>query len=413
MKPSACRSCGTPLGEAFLDLGLQPLANNLPRPEDLAAGRPEPQWPLRLAVCPACWLMQITDVVPPTDLFETYLYFSSFSDALLRHAREAAAHHQQSERLGPGSLVVEIASNDGYLLRNFVEAGVPCLGIEPAKNIAAVAIQRGIPTLNEFFGLGLARRLAAEGRRADLILANNVFAHVPDTNDFVAGLATLLKPGAVAVLEFPYGCDLVEQREFDTIYHEHVFYFTLAALIPLFARHGVEIVDVQRLAIHGGSLRLSVAHHGARAASPSVASLLAEEHAKGVDAPAYYATFADQVNTLRGDLLQLLRSLHAQGASIAAYGASAKGSTLLNFYGIGRQGFDCLRFVVDRSTAKQGRRTPGSHLPILPTEALLQQRPDYTLLLTWNFAEEILAQQSAYRSAGGRFIVPLPAVRIV
>ena len=413
MNPPACRSCGTPLGKAVLDLGLQPLANNLPRPEDLTAGRPEPRFPLRLAVCPACWLMQITDIVPPVDLFETYLYFSSFSDALLRHAREAATHHHQAERLGPGSLVVEIASNDGYLLRNFVEAGVPCLGIEPAKNIAAVATQRGIPTLNEFFSLGLARRLASEGRLADLILGNNVFSHVPDTNDFVAGLATLLKPGAVAVLEFPYGCDLVEQLEFDTIYHEHVFYFTLVALTPLFARHGLDVVDVQRLPIHGGSLRLSVAHHGTRPASASVASLLAEERAKGVDAPAYYATFADQVNTLREDLLRLLGTLHAQGASIAAYGASAKGSTLLNFYGIGRQGLDCLRFVVDRSTAKQGRLTPGSHLPILPPESLLQQRPDYTLLLTWNFAEEILAQQSAYRSAGGRFIVPLPTVRIL
>ena len=408
-----CRSCGGPLGRPILDLGMQPLANNLPRPEDLATGRPEPRFPLRLAVCPGCWLMQITEVVPPAELFGNYLYFSSFSDAMLRHAREAAGRLVASEGLGPGSFVVEVASNDGYLLRNFVDAGVPCLGIEPAHNVAAVAVERGIPTLNEFFGLAMARRLASEGRRADVVLGNNVFAHVPDTNDFVAGLGALLKPGGVAVLEFPYGCDLVEQVEFDTIYHEHVFYFTLSALVPLLVRHGMEVTDVERIPIHGGSLRLTAAHAGTRAVMPSVAALLGEESGKGVRGPGYYGAFAERVDTLREALLALIGEIRGRGKTIAAYGASAKGSTLLNFYGLGRGGMDCIEFVADRSTAKQGRLTPGMHLPIVSPDALRERMPDYTLLLTWNFAEEILGQQAAYRAAGGRFIVPLPVVRVV
>lgn len=411
MTPFHCRSCGSTEGRLVLDLGLQPLANNLLRPEDL--GRFEPRFPLRLAHCSRCWMLQITDIVPPVELFTQYLYFSSFSDALLRHARLAAQHHIAEERLNPASFVVEIASNDGYLLRNFTEAGIPCLGIEPAANIARAAIQSGIPTLNRFFDLDLARELAGEGRQADLILGNNVFAHVPDTNGFVAGLAALVKPTGRIVLEFPYGCDMVENTEFDTIYHEHVFYFTLTALLPLFERHGLEIFDVRRIPIHGGSLRLSAARRGTRRRAPSVDELLAEEQAKGVASPAYYEDFTLRVHALRDQLLSLLRDLRQQGERIAAYGASAKGSTLLNFYGIGRDDFDCLDFVADRSTAKQGRLTPGSHLPIVPPDELLLRRPSHALLLTWNFADEILAQQKSYRDAGGKFILPLPEVRIV
>ena len=412
MTPSFhCRSCGSTSGRPVLDLGLQPLANNLPRPEDLS--RPEPRFPLRVAVCDSCWMLQITDIVPPVELFSEYLYFSSFSDAMLRHSKQAVDQHLAQEKLHAGSFVVEVASNDGYLLRNFVDAGVPCLGIEPAANIARVAVERGVPTLNRFFSLELARELASQGRQADLILGNNVFAHVPDTNDFVAGLAALVKPTGRITLEFPYGCDLVEHLEFDTIYHEHVFYFTLTALIPLFARHGLDVVDVQRIPIHGGSLRFSAAPTRSRPIGDSVRVLLAEEATKGVASPAYYEAFAGRVQALRTQLLELLHELHAQGARIAAYGASAKGSTLLNFYGIGRQGFDCLEFVADRSTAKQARLTPGSHLPILPPSELLARRPDYALLLTWNFAEEILAQQHEYRAAGGKFIVPVPTVRVV
>jgi SAM-dependent methyltransferase len=406
-----CRSCGSRHGRTILDLGVQPLANNLLKVTDL--GRTEPRFPLVLALCESCWLLQITETVPPVELFSEYLYFSSFSDALLKHAAEAVQSHIRDAALTKDSFVVEIASNDGYLLKNFVAAGVPCLGIEPAGNIATVAIEKGIPTLNRFFGPELAAELAAEGRKADLILGNNVFAHVPDTNGFVAGLAALLKPEGRVVLEFPYACDLVEHLEFDTIYHEHVFYFTLTALQPLFERHGLELFQVERIPIHGGSLRLSAGHKGVRPVGESIRKLMAEEQAKGIATTKYYEAFGDKVRGLREELLTLLRRLRQEGRRVAAYGASAKGSTLLNFYGIGKQGLDCLEFVADRSTAKQGRLTPGSHLPIVPAEALVGEKPDYALLLTWNFAEEILRQQSAYREAGGKFIIPLPQVKVV
>jgi SAM-dependent methyltransferase len=408
MTSFCCRACGSTSGRLILDLGLQPLANNLLAPTDLA--KTEPRFPLRLALCESCWMLQITDIVPPVELFSEYLYFSSFSDAMLRHAAEAVAKHRQEFRLGPQSLVVEIASNDGYLLKNFVAAGVPCLGIEPAANIAKVAREQGVETLCQFFGADTARQLAEAGRQADLILGNNVFAHAPDTNDFVAGLAVLLKPAGRVALEFPYACDMIEHVEFDTIYHEHVFYFTLTALMPLFARHGLEIFNVERLPIHGGSLRLFAARKETHPVQPAVSAQLAEERTKGVASPRYYEDFGNRVRRIRDDLATLLGELKSSGKSIAAYGASAKGSTLLNFYGLGAEMLD---FVADRSTAKQGRLTPGTHLPIVAPEELLTRRPDYALLLTWNFADEILKQQQAYRDAGGKFIVPLPEVRVV
>lgn len=403
-----CRACGAPDRVLILDLGIQPLANNLLRPEDL--GKPEPRFPLRLAVCPRCWLLQITDLVPPVTLFSEYLYFSSFSDAMLRHARQAAERYIREFNLGRDSFVVEIASNDGYLLQNFVAGGVPCLGIEPAANIARVARQKGIETLEAFFGLALARRLVAEGRSADLVLGNNVFAHAPDINDFVAGLATLLRPGGRVILEFPYGVDFIERTEFDTIYHEHVFYFTLTPLEPLFERHGLEIFHVERIPIHGGSLRLFAGRKGEHAVTPSVAELRTEEDRRGVGSLDFYQGFAGRVARLKTELCNLLQELKRRGYRLAAYGAAAKGSTLLNYYGIGRETLD---FVVDRSPYKQGRLMPGVHLPIRPPHALLEDRPDYTLLLAWNFADEILAQQAAYRQAGGRFILPIPEVRVV
>lgn len=408
LSPFDCRACHSTCGRLILDLGVQPLANNLPAPAD--RGLPEPRFPLRLALCEACWLLQITDIVPPVTLFSEYLYFSSFSDALLRHSADAVAEHRRDFHLGPTSFVVEIASNDGYLLQNFVAAGIPCLGIEPAQNIAEVARRKGVETISRFFGRELAVELANAGRQADLILANNVLAHAPDTNDFVAGLALQLKPGGRVVLEFPYACDLIEHVEFDTIYHEHVFYFTLTALEPLLARHGLEVIQVRRLAIHGGSLRLYAAKHGAHPVAPSVDLLRKEEQSKGVASLKYYEDFGDRVRRLREDLRGLLKSLKAAGKSIAAYGASAKGSTLMNYYGLGAETLD---FVADRSTAKQGRLTPGTQLPIVAAEELAARRPDYALLLTWNFADEILRQQQAYRDAGGKFIVPIPEVRVV
>lgn len=403
-----CRSCGSTDAAPILDLGQQPLANNLLTPADLA--KKEPKFPLRLAVCKSCWMLQITDLVPPVELFSEYLYFSSFSDLMLRHSREACDGYMKEFGLNGQSLVVEVASNDGYLLQNFVKAKVPCLGIEPAANIAKVAREKGIETLVEFFGQKIASDLAAKNRQADLILGNNVFAHAPDTNDFVAGLKTLLKPKGRIALEFPYGADFIEHTEFDTIYHEHVFYFTLTALKPLFERHGLTIFRVQRLPIHGGSLRLFAGHTGAHAVEKSATDLFAEETRKGVNTLAYYEGFANQVRALKDDLVALLAKLKQEGKSIAAYGASAKGSTLLNYYGVGA---DTLDFVADRSTYKQGRLTPGTHIPIVPPEELLKRKPDYTLLLTWNFADEILAQQKAYRDAGGKFIVPIPKVKVV
>ncbi len=390
-----------------LDLGIQPLANNLLRPEDL--GKPEPKFPLRLAVCESCWLLQILDLVPPVQLFSEYLYFSSFSDLMLRHAEQAAERYVREFSLDRQSLVVEIASNDGYLLQYFQSRQVPCLGIEPAVNIAKVAREKGIETLVEFFGSELAQKLAKQGRPADLILGNNVFAHAPNTNDFVAGLCALLKPEGRVILEFPYAADFIEKTEFDTIYHEHVFYFSLSALRPLFERHGLQIFHVERLPIHGGSLRLFAGHRGAHAEMESVATLLEEEARKGLGAMGYYEGFARRVLELRRGLNSLIKGLKEQGKSVAAYGASAKGSTLLNFFGLDAGALD---FVADRSTYKQGRLTPGTHIPIVPPEKLTEARPDYTLLLTWNFAEEILEQQKAYRQKGGKFIIPIPEVRI-
>ena len=403
-----CRSCGSQQGALVLDLGMQPLANNLLRQEDLS--KPEPTFPLRLAVCQSCWLLQITDLVPPVQLFSEYLYFSSFSDVMLRHAQQAAERYLRELSLNGKSLVVEVASNDGYLLQYFQAGGVPCLGIEPAANIAKVAREKGIETLVEFFSRSLGQRLAAAGRPADLILGNNVFAHAPDPNDFVAGLRALLKPGGRAILEFPYAANFIEKGEFDTIYHEHVFYFSLTALVPLFARHGLPIFHVERLPIHGGSLRLFAGPAAEHPPQASVAALLAEERQKGLGSLAYYQGFAERARELRRSLAGLLEDLKRQGKSVAAYGASAKGSTLLNYFGLGRAALD---FVADRSTYKQGRFTPGTHLPIVPPGWLLEKQPDYTLLLTWNFADEILEQQSVYRQRGGKFIVPIPQVTVV
>ena len=400
-----CRSCGGTDGELVLDLGQQPLANNLPRQEDLA--KPEPRFPLRMAVCHQCWLLQIVDLVPPVELFSEYLYFSSFSDAMLRHAKTAVERYITDFTLGPQSLAVEIASNDGYLLKNFVEHNVPCLGIEPAANIAKVARERGIDTRVEFFGQAVAQTLVAEGKAADLILGNNVFAHAPDTNDFVAGLGALLKPGGRIVLEFPYAGDFIENCEFDTIYHEHVFYFFLIPLLQLFGRHDLEIFHVERVPIHGGSLRLFAGRAGEQTVRPTVAALREEEETHGVSTEEYYRDYSARADTIRSHVYARLEELHKQGKRVAAYGASAKGSTLLNYVSPDPKWRE---FVADRSTYKQGRFSPGLHLPIVPAEELLARQPDYCLLLTWNFADEILAQQAEYRERGGKFIVPIPKV---
>lgn len=402
-----CRSCGRTGLKLFLDLGVTPLADRLLTEKQLAER--EPVFPLQVAFCPHCTLMQILETVPPEILFgEEYPYYSSFSDALLRHSRENVENVISRRKLDSDSFVIEIASNDGYLLRNYVERGIPVLGIDPADGPARAAVKAGVPTLHEFFNEQLATHLCGQGRRADVIHGNNVLAHVADTNAFVAGIGKVLKDTGVAVIEVPYARDLIDHCEFDTIYHEHLCYFSVTALSQLFRRHGLYLNDVLRLAIHGGSLRLFVERR--ESVSDAVRDLLEQERAEGIDSFGYYQDFSSRVLRLKESLLGLLTKIKSDGKSIACYGAAAKGSTLINFVGIGRELVD---FVVDRNVHKHGCFMPGQHIPILPVEELLRRKPDYTLMLSWNFANEILSQQADYRNAGGRFIIPIPEPLVV
>ena len=411
-----CRACGSDQLKLVLSLGSTPLANSLLTPEQLQ--QEESVYPLDLAFCSECSLVQITETVPPERLFREYLYFSSVSDALLRHAESLVERITVDRRLDARSRVVELASNDGYLLQFYKRRGIPVLGIDPATNVAHVAIERGIPTLVEFFGLELAKRLRNRGELADVIHANNVLAHVADLNGFVEGINILLKETGVAVIEFPYLKDLIDHCEFDTIYHEHLCYYSLTALDRLFRRHHLFLQDVERLPIHGGSLRVTVGTTPSPAlptrgredsGSDRVKQLLAEEASWHVDDFATYRDFGTRVEALKDSLTTMLADFKRRGDRIAAYGAAAKGSTLLNYFGLGKETLD---FVVDRSPHKQGRFMPGVHLPIRSPEALLEKMPDEVLLLTWNFADEILEQQKVYRQLGGKFIIPLPELKV-
>lgn len=400
---TACRACGAEELEVVLSLGSLPLANSLLYESDLA--KPEPTYPLDFAFCPRCALAQITATVDPEVLFAgEYVYLSSFSDTALANAKEIAERMQAELGLGVAHRVVELASNDGYLLQHYLALGVPVLGIEPAENAAEVARERhGIECLNTFFSEELAAELAAEGPIADVVHANNVLAHVADLRGFVRGIRTILRPAGRAVLEVPYLGELIERLEFDTIYHEHLCYFSLTALQGLFEREGLTLLDVEQIPIHGGSLRVFVGHEGGPSAR--VGELLRAEREHGLHSLERFADLGARVADLRVRLLAFMDELKASGQRVAAYGAAAKGATLLCYAGLGRETFD---YVVDRSSVKQGRLMPGSHLPIEAPERLLEDQPDCVLLLAWNFAEEIAAQQAEYLRRGGRFVVPVP-----
>ena len=402
-----CRICGAALGAPVVDLGLSPLSDVFPAPADVAR---EPSFPLQVHLCGTCGLAQILEFAQPDELFTEYAYFSSFSTSWVDHAHRYADTMIESLGLGDGSLVVEVASNDGYLLQHFRDRGIAVLGVEPAANVAAVAEQQGIPTLVRFFGVEVAGDLVADGRRADLIAANNVLAQVPDLHDFVGGLATLLADDGLLTIEFPHVLRLLERNQFDTIYHEHFSYFALAPVGALLERHGLAIVDVEELPTHGGSLRVHARHreHGVER-SPRAADLLAAERTGGVFDRATWLAFAETIAALRREMLAFLQTARQEGRTVAGYGAPGKATTFLNYCGIGPE---LLPYTVDRNPYKHGRLMPGTHNPIYPVERLAETRPDYIWILPWNLRDEIAAQLGEARSWGARFVVAVPALEV-
>ncbi len=404
-----CRHCSAPLTHTFVDLGFAPASNAYRTAGDLQ--RPETHYPLKVKVCKACWLVQTEDYAQAEELFKPdYAYFSSTSSSWLAHAARYSQRMVTELGLGADSLVIEVASNDGYLLRNFVAAGIPCLGIEPATGTADVAQSLGIPVLREFFGERLGRRLAVQGRRADLIVGNNVYAHVPDINDFTRGLRHALKPGGTITLEFPHLMRLIEQTQFDTVYHEHFSYLSLGVACRIFEAAGLRVWDVEELPTHGGSLRLHGGHaDDPRTGTSNMRAVLAEEARRGLFDLATYAAFQARADRVKDDLLDFLIQRKRAGQRVAAYGAAAKGNTLLNYAGVKP---DLLSFVCDAAPSKQGQFMPGSHVPILPPSALSERRPDFVLILPWNIASEVRSQQAVVRSWGGRFVVAVPELAV-
>jgi SAM-dependent methyltransferase len=404
-----CRLCGDRLAHTFVDLGVSPLCERFLSADQLDAM--EPFFPLHVLVCGTCFLVQLREYVSPKQIFTEYAYFSSYSTSWVAHAKAYCEMITERLGLGTGSFVVELASNDGYLLQHFQPLGVPVLGVEPAANVAKIAIEKGIPTRIDFFGVTLADRLVADGCRADLILGNNVLAQVPDLNDFVAGMRRLLKPEGVITLEFPHLQRLVEGNQFDTIYHEHFSYFSFVTIENMAARHELKLIDVEELATHGGSIRVYLAHDASRhQPAQGIADMRSRERDLGFLDIAAYASFADQVHRTKRNLLAFLIKAKDSGKTICGYGAPGKGNTLLNYCGIGT---DFLDFTVDRNPYKHGRFTPGTRIPIHDVSAIEAAKPDYIFILPWNLRHEIVRQMHHVGTWGGKFIVPIPEVEVI
>ncbi|MFL6651605.1 MAG: methyltransferase domain-containing protein [Sulfurifustaceae bacterium] len=405
----ACRFCGNAALDTFVDLGMSPLANSYIAPDRLA--RMEPFYPLHAYVCDKCRLVQLAEFETSERIFSHYAYFSSYSQSWLAHAKRYCEGIVPRLGLGPSSQVIEIASNDGYLLQYMKQAGLKVLGIEPAKNVAAAAIAKSIPTLIKFFGVALARELNRDRRQADLLLGNNVLAHVPDLNDFVAGMKLVLKTRGVITMEFPHLARLIEECQFDTIYHEHFSYFSFYTVERVFARHGLTLFDVEELPTHGGSLRIYAQHSdtGVHEVTPRVAALKAAEERVGLTQPEVYESFAPRVSALKRDILDFLIGVRRRGQTVVGYGAPAKGNTLLNYCGIRS---DMIEYTVDASPHKQGQCLPGSHIPIYAPGRIRETRPDYVVILPWNLKDEIMAQLSYVREWGARFVTFVPSVSV-
>jgi len=406
---SSCRFCGASMCHTFVDLGMSPLCESYVTAEQL--NQMEPFYPLHAYVCERCFLVQVQEYVKPEGLFTEYAYFSSYSDSWLAHVKAYVDMIAVRLRLSAASQVIELGSNDGYLLQYFLAKGVPALGIEPAQNVAEAALARGVPTLAKLFGRQTARQLVAEGTQADLLVGNNVLAQVPDLNDFVTGMKLLLKPGGVITMEFPHLMRLMQENQFDTIYHEHFSYFSFMTAERIFAAHGLTLFDVEELPTHGGSLRIYARHaeDSSRSVSERATKLRAREESAGFNRLETYASFTEQVHETKRRLLEFLITTKRQGKRIAGYGAPGKGNTLLNYCGIRT---DFLDYTVDRNPYKQGRFLPGTHIPIHPPEQIRETRPDYVLILPWNLRDEIIEQVSYIRSWGGQFVVPIPYVKV-
>jgi len=405
-----CRFCGAQLNDVFVDLGMSPLSNAYITKSNLDKG--EKFYPLKAYVCSSCYLVQLQEFETPDVIFSDYAYFSSYSDTWLEHARRYTDMMIERFHFSEDALIVELASNDGYLLKNFVAKGIPVIGIEPAENVAEAAIKNGIPTIAKFFGVSLAKELVSEGKTADLIIGNNVLAHVPDINDFVGGIKILLKPGGIVTIEFPHLLNLIEQNQFDTIYHEHFSYLSLIAVRAVFEKHGMKIFDVDEIPTHGGSLRIYGAHidDAGKEVRSSVPLLLKKETNAELDNLAVYHNFSQRVNRLKRSILDTLIKIKNDNKKIVAYGAAAKGNTLLNFCGIRT---DIIDYVVDRNPHKAGKYLPGTRIPILDVDEIKTGQPDYLFILPWNLQDEIIEQNSFIRSWGGKFIVPIPDIRII